>query len=276
MHDWPTAKEAAVKAIELEPDFHLWKPVLNFLIFYNDGDPEAALEIAAPAIQALPNHPCVISLIADIAAELNEWDKALEGCRQMVSLNSPETPYSGGYDCLTKISIRMEDFQAAARYQDKTEEVASEGQLGILSNRVLLLNHAGECEQGRAVAQKWLDTRPYSLSAQIILGIGYMCSDNYEEAILMREKVVERWPTSVNDVYLLAISFAYNGMESEAFETLKNIKHFASEDPLNYKALSNLNLFWGNAEEAVKFAQQWSEMRPCCSGPLEALAFAHL
>ncbi len=276
LHEWPTAKEAAVKAIELEPDFHLWKPVLGYLVFFNDGDPDAALEIAAPAMQALPNHPSVISLITEIAAELNEWDKALEGCRKMVNLDSPETPYSGGYDCLTKISIRMEDFQAAARYQDKTEEVASEGQLGILSNRVLLLNYAGECEQSRAVAQKWLDARPYSLSAQIMLGIGYMCSDNYEEAILIREKVVERWPTSVSDVYLLAKSYAYNGMESKSFETLKNIKHFASEDPSYYKALSNLNLFWGYGEKAVKFAQKWSEMRPCCSDPLEALALAHI
>ena len=124
LHDWPTAKEAAAKAIELDPDFHLWKPVLGYLVLYNNGDPEAALEISVPAIQVLPNHPAVISIVVDIAAELNEWDKALEGCRTMVSLDSPETPYSYGYDSLEKISIRMEDFQAAERYQDKTEEVA--------------------------------------------------------------------------------------------------------------------------------------------------------
>ena len=126
LHDWPAAKEAAVQAIELEPDFHLWKPVLGYLVFYNDGEPEAALEIAAPAIRALPNHPAVISIVVDIAAELNEWDKALEGCRQLVSLDSPQTPYPDGYDCLTKILIRMEDFEAAERYQDKTEEVAGD------------------------------------------------------------------------------------------------------------------------------------------------------
>ena len=123
LHDWPAAKEAAVKAIELEPDFHLWEPVLGYLVLYNNGDPEAALEIAAPFIQVLPNHPAVISLVVDIAAELNEWAKALEGCRKMVSLDSPEAPYPYGYDCLTKIPIRMEDFQAAERYQDETEEV---------------------------------------------------------------------------------------------------------------------------------------------------------
>ena len=276
LHDWPTAKEAAVKAIELEPDFHLWKPVLGFLVFYNDGDSEAALEIAAPFIQVLPNDPAVIPLVVDIAAELNEWAKALEGCRKMVSVDSPETPYSYGYDCLAKISIRMEDFQAAERYQDKTEEVASDDQLGILSNRVLLLNNAGECEQSRAVAQKWLHARPYSLSAQIMLGIGYMCSDNYEEAILIREKVVERWPTSVNDVYLLAISYAYNGMESKAFETLENIEYFAFEDPLYYLGLNEISFYRGDGEAAIEYARKEVELRPCCSALLESLAFAHL
>ena len=74
----------------------------------------------------------------------------------------------------------MEDCWAAERYQDKIEEVASDDQLSILSNRAILLNKAGECEQSRAVAQKWLDARPYSVSAQIMLGRGHICSDNYE------------------------------------------------------------------------------------------------
>ena len=119
----------------------------------------------------------------------------------------------------------MEDFQAAERYQNKTEEVASDDQLGILSNRAILLNKAGKCEQSRvvceqshAVAQKWLDARPHSLNAQQMLGIGFMCSDDYEEAIHLRVKVVEKWPTSVENVSLLAQAYAANGMHSEAFQ----------------------------------------------------------
>lgn len=276
LHDWPKSKEAATKAIELEPDFHLWKPVLGYLVFYNDGDPAAALDIAAPAMQALPNSPFVISLVVDIAAELNEWDKALEGCRQLVTLDSPETPYPDGYDCLTKISMRMEDFEAAARYQDKTEEVAWDDRLDILSNRVLIHNNSGECDQSRAVAQKWLDARPYSLSAQSLLSMGFMCSNDYEEAIHIRQKIVEKLPMSVYDVYSLAVSYASNGMASKAFEIIKDIEHFALEDPAYYDALFTLNLYWGDVAESVKYAQQWAEMRSCCSAPLESLAFAHL
>ena len=54
------------------------------------------------------------------------------------------------------------------------------------------LTGQGECEQSRAVAQKWLDARPHSLNAQQMLGIGFMCSDDYEEAIHLREKVVDK------------------------------------------------------------------------------------
>ena len=251
LHNWPTAKDAAAIAMELEPDFHLWKIVLSYLVLYNDGDPVAALEIADPALQALPNHPGVISLVVNIAAELNEWDKALRGCRQMVSLDSPETPYPDEYACLAKISMRMEDYEAAARYQDKTEEVAWIDRLDILSNRVLLLNELGECEQSRAVAQKWLNAGPYSLSAQIMLGKGFMCSKDYEEAIHIREKVAEQWPTAVNDVRLLALSYAANGMHSEAAKTLEDIEYFAFEDPLYYLSLNEISFYRGDGEAAI-------------------------
>ena len=205
LHDWPAAKEAAAFAIVLEPDFHLWKPILGHRIFSNDGDPEAALDVAAPALQAFPNHPYVLSLVVYIASELTERDKALEGCRQLVSLNSPETPYPDGYICLTNISISMEDYEAAASYQDQAEEVAWNDRLDISFNRVRLLEKAGECEQIRVVARKWLDDLPYTGPAQSWLGSSYMCSGNYEEAIHIREQIARQSPTSVPDTYALAL-----------------------------------------------------------------------
>ena len=147
LHDWPAAKEAAAFAIVLEPDFHLWKPILGYRIFANDGDPDAALDVAAPALQAFPNHSYMLLLVVYIASELNEWDKALDGCRQLVSLNSPETPYPDGYICLTNISISMEDYGAAASYQDQAEEVAWNDRLDISFNRVRLLEKGGDASK---------------------------------------------------------------------------------------------------------------------------------
>ncbi len=90
-----------------------------------------------------------------------------------------------------------------------------------------------------------------------------MCSGNYEEAIHIPEKLVEQLPTSVSAVYTLAVSYASNGMLSNSFETLRNIENFALEDPIYYQALYHLNLIWGDLEDSVKYAQQWSDLRPC-------------
>ncbi len=276
LHDWPTAEAAAAFAIELEPEFHLWKPELAALVFFNDGDLQAVQDVVAPAVQALPHHPAVIAVGVNIAAKRNEWDKALEGCRQMVSFDSPETPFPEGYDCLAKFLLGLEDYEAAARYQDQAEEAAWDERFDISSTRVRLLSQAGECELSRAVAQKWLDARPHSLSAQIMLSIGYMCSDDYEEAIHLREKVVEKWPTSVENVSLLAQAYAANGMYSEASRILEDIESFAFDDPRYYYSQYLISLRRGDGEAALKYALKEAELRPCCSGPLETLAYAYL
>lgn len=87
--------------------------------------------------------------------------------------------------------MAMKDFAAAAMYQDKPEEVAWDDRFVFSPDRVYLFSKAGESEQSRAFAQKWLDARPYKLSAQIMLSIGNMCSEGYVEAIHIREKVKE-------------------------------------------------------------------------------------
>ena len=43
--------------------------------------------------------------------------------------------------------MHMEDYEAAARYQDQAEEVAWDDCFDILSNQILLLTRARECEQ---------------------------------------------------------------------------------------------------------------------------------
>ena len=103
-----------------------------------------------------------------------------------------------------------------------------------------------------------------------------MCSEDYEEAIHIREKVAEKWPTSVNDVRLLALSYAANGMHSEAAKTLEDIEYFAFEDPLYYLGLNEISYYRGDGEAAIEYARKEVELRPCCSAPLESLSFAHL
>jgi len=276
LHDWPAAEEAAARAVALEPDFHLWKIVLGRRAFDLNGDPIAALEIAAPTIAALPDHPFVIGFEVDMAIELNEWDKAIAGCARMAEIGTPETPYPDGFTCQANVAMLMEDYEAAAQYQDKAEAAAWDDRFDISMTRMFLLNNAEECEESRAVAQKWLDTRPYSMAAQRMMGVGFMCSDDWEQAIPFLTVVNTQLPTSVTDARLLAISYARNEMKSEATKTLTEVRNLAFNDPLYYQAQYELNFILGDLEASIDNAQRWSIFRPYSSDANEAVAFAHL
>ncbi len=276
LHDWPASEEAAARAVELEPDFHLWKIVLGRRTFDLDGDPIAALEIAAPAIATLPHHPFVLGFEVDMAVELNEWDKAIAGCAQMAAIGTPETPYPDGFTCQANVSMLMEDYETARKYQDQAEAVAWDDRFDISMTRMFLLNNAEQCQESRTIAQKWLDARPYSMAAQRMMGVGFMCSDDWEEAIPFLQRVNTQLPTSVTDARLLAISYARNEMKSEATRTLADIRHLAFNDPLYYQAQYELNFILGDLDASIDNAQRWSIFRPYSSDANEAVAFAHL
>ena len=276
LHDWPASAEAAAKAVELEPDFHLWKVVLGRRTFDLDGDPVSALEVAASAFETLPNHPYVIGFEVDMAVELNEWEKAQAGCTRMAALDSPDTPYPDGYTCQANIAMLMEDYETARKHQAEAERVAWDDRFDISMTRMFILNNAEECTQSRATAQKWLDARPYSMAAQRMMGVGFMCSDDFEDAIPFLELVYNQLPKSVTDARLLAISYARNEMKSEATKTLAAVKTLAYDDPLYYQALYELNFILGNLDASIDNAQRWSIFRPFSSDADEAVAFAHL
>lgn len=276
LHDWPAAEAAAVRAVELAPEFHLWKIVESRRNFDLQGDPITALEIAQDALTALPDHPYVLGLEVDMAVELNDWDRALSGCEQMATLHTADTPYPDGYTCLANVSMLMEDYPAARKFQDQAEEAAWPARLDISMTRMFLLNNAEECQQSRELAGKWLRIRPYSMAAQRMMGVGYMCSEEFQEAIPYLRTVSEKLPASVTDARLLAISFARNEEKSEAARTLADIKGLAFNDPLYYQAQYELNFILGDLEASIDNAQRWSVLRPYSSDAYEAVAFAHL
>ena len=67
-----------------------------------------------------------------------------------------------------------------------------------------------------------------------------------------------RWP----------FPYASNGMLPVAFETLRNIEHFAQDDPIYYQAQYHLNLIAGDLESAIANAQKGGGIEALLCGPL--------
>ena len=276
MHDWAGAEEAINKAVALDPDFLLWTIVQSRLDFDLRGDPELAAELAAEVMETMPDHAYVLGLKVDLAIERNDWETAVEACRQLADLNSPTTRYPDGYTCLASVALLQEDSEQAAEHQTRAEEIAWKDRLDVSLVRMRLLNDAEKCQESRALAQKWLDTRPYSISATRMMGVGFLCSDDYEQAIEHLQRAVAKIPWSVADARLLAIAHARNDQKSEANSALEQVRSIAFEDPLYYQGLYEINFILGDLEAAIENAQRWSVFRPLSTDALESIAYAQI
>ena len=276
LHDWAGAEEAVIRARELDPDFLIWSIVHSRRDFDLRGDPELALELAADAIEALPDHPFVLGLQVDLAVELNDWEQAVAGCQGIADWHSAETPYPDGFTCLANIAMWQEDNVQAAKHQDQAEAIAWADRFDVSMPRMHLLNDADECKESRALAQKWLDVRPFSVAARRMMAIGHMCSRDFEAALEYLKPNQEQLPRSVMDARYLALAYARNDMKSEASKTLSAVRSFAFDDPLYYQALYEMNFILGDLDAAIANAQRWSVFRPQSTDAMEAIAYAHL
>ncbi len=276
MHDWAAAEESILRAVELEPEFLLWNLVQGRLDFDLRGDTELTRELAANVTRGMPDHPYVIGLEVDLAIEDNDWETATAGCERLVTFHTADTPYPDGYTCLATVALLQEDADASADYQSQAEAIAWADRFDVSLVRMRLLNDADQCAESRDLAQKWLNARPYSIAAHRMMGAGFLCSEDFDQAIEYLSIAVDKMPYSVADARLLAIAYARNEMKSEATSTLAKVRDLAFDDPLYYQAQYELNFILGDLESAIENAQRWAVFRPGSTDALESIAFAQI
>ncbi|MCB0190267.1 MAG: tetratricopeptide repeat protein, partial [Caldilineaceae bacterium] len=273
---WDEAANAYEEAIDLEPDFFAWHLLLARFDLNTVGDTDVALDLIAPARAVQPEHPWIISFDVDIAIERNEWEAAAAGCGKLFVFNQPHTPYPDAFSCMAGVLILQERYADAERFQALAEEYATENRLDISLLRMRLYNEQEECATGRELAEKWLELRPYSVLSKRMIGVSYLCEDDFDNAIDYFGQAFDALPRSVADARLLANAYARDGKASEAIGVLNGIRSFAAMDPLYYQALYEVQIYLGNTKEAVGAAQRWQVLRPDSTDARESLALVQL
>lgn len=276
MHDWDQAGDAYAQALELEPDFFAWHIVNARHEFNVYGDVYSARSIAEPAISALPDHASTLFFEADMAAEEGDWETSEAKCMQTITLDQPHTPFPDGYSCMALMLLQQERNDETAAYQVLAEDRATVHRRDVTLIRMRLLNDQDLCEESRALAQDWLDTRPYSVSAKRMVGVSYLCDRDFTTAATYFRQTLDALPESVGDARLLAIAYARDDKALEARAALNEIKGLATDDPLYYQALYETHLMLGQLDEAVAAAQRWQVLRPESLDARESLAFVQL
>lgn len=274
--NWDEAGTAYQKTLDIEPDFFLWQILNARYVLDTEGDVDAAREIAQPAIDALPKHAYVLSLLTDLAVERNDWKAAEEGCNDAIQLSTDETPYPDGYTCMVGLKLLQENYSDAEKYQKKAEALAWPERRDITVYRMRLYNDKDRCDEGLKLAQDWLKDRSFSVSALRMVGAGYLCKDDYEKAIEYFKQAVDKLPLSLADARLLANAYARDGKETEALGTLRKFNKISARNPLYYQAMYEVYLFLGKPKEAVKQAQRWQVLRPENTDAKTSLALGFL
>ena len=276
MHEWDKAGDAYAQALELEPDFFAWSIVNARHEFNVYGDVYAARSIAQPAINSLPDHASTLFFEADMAAEEGDWETSEAKCLQTIALDQPHTPFPDGYSCMALMLLQQERNAETAAYQALAEERATVHRRDVTLIRMRLLNDQDRCEESRALAQDWLDARPYSISATRMVGVSYLCDKDFATAATYFRRTLDALPESVGDARLLARAYARDDKALEARAALNEVKAFATENPLYYQALYETHLMLGELDEAVSAAQRWQVLRPESLDARESLAFVQL
>ncbi len=276
MHDWDQAGDAYAQALELEPDFFAWHIVNARHEFNVYGDVYSARSIAEPAISALPGHASTLFFEADMAAEEGDWETSEAKCMQTITLDQPHTPFPDGYSCMALMLLQQERSDETAAYQTLAEDRATVHRRDVTLIRMRLLNDEDLCEESRALAQDWLDARPYSISAKRMVGVSYLCDRDFTTAATYFRQTLDALPESVGDARLLAIAYARDDKALEARAALNEIRAISTDDPLYYQALYETHLMLGQLDEAVAAAQRWQVLRPENLDARESLAFVQL
>lgn len=270
------AGRAYEQAVELEPDFFAWHILLARLELDQTGDVEAALDLAQPALDVQPEHPFVLSFLVDADIESNQWQSAEENCLKLLAYNQPATPYPDAYSCLAGVKLLEEDNDGAETFQQLAEEIAPPQRRDITVLRMRLYNDADECDKGRELAEQWLEERPYSVVALRMIGVGYLCAEEYEKAADYFQQAFEKMPRSLADARLLANAYARDDKVTEARAVLNKVSSFTANNPLYYQALYEVQLYSGQTKEAIRSAQRWQVLRPESTEAMISLALAEL
>ncbi len=276
LENWDEATAAYDQAKALEPDFFGWDMLQARHELNLTGDVERARELLEPALKTQPDHPWVLSFLVDAAVEENDWQGAEELCVKLEQFNTPSTPYPDAYECSAGILLLEERLVDAERYQTLAEQVAPKARRDISLLRMRLFTDNDKCADARKLAQEWYDERPYSVLALRMIGVSYLCDEDFDKAIDYFKQTVEKLPRSVADARLLANAYARNEKPTEARTALSKVAKFASQNPLYYQGLYEVQLFTNKSADAIKTAQRWQVLRPTSTDAMISLALAQL
>jgi len=216
---YPKAKEAVVKALELDEELGEAHASLGYLKFFLDWDFAGAEREFKRAIKLSPGSVDVYILYSIYLAFMGRFDEAIAGFKRAVELDpaSPVTyTYLGGFG-----------YHLAGRFDEAIDQIKKGLDMdpNILLGQLLLAStYALKGMYGEAIAQadKMISVWPTLEDAQILCFLGwvYAVSGRQEKARGFLNRMLDLRAKRYVDAYMIGEVYAGLGEKDKAFEWL--------------------------------------------------------
>jgi DNA-binding winged helix-turn-helix (wHTH) protein/TolB-like protein/Tfp pilus assembly protein PilF len=220
---FPKAKQAALKALEIDKQLAEAHTTLGWIKFYFDWDWEGSEKEFRQAVEINPNYPLAHLGYAHLLANLGRHEEAQKKVDRALSLD----PLSGF--------------------------------AGVMKAQFLF--HARRYPNAKDQLQKTLEIEPNFWIGQLLLGSIHQHEGRYEEALEAFRKAKEFSGGATQGTSLIAYTYAVSGQRREAGRILHELKSISQQryvPPYNIAMVYN---GLGNSDETLRWLEKAYEER---------------
>ena len=237
-------------------------------IYAADGNWEGLIEYYQKKLEATPNEPERLGLLASAYIENQQLDEGITTYQKAVALAPTDATLRLSLIAAFRNAERFED--AAAAYESLSEQAPDD--FGIYRELGELYLHLEDEDKARATYQRMIDRDPENAGTHLILAEIYTGHEWTEDAVASYQKAISLAPDNLDYIEYFGEFYIRQGSREQAIETWHQIVAEEKGIAENYERLAQLLDTKDFGAEALTASRKAVELMPDAYRYREALA----
>ena len=253
----PKARQAAARALELDPELAEGHAAMAWILHGCDDDLDGAEREFKQAIVLNPGYAVAHQLYSSLLQDRGRFREAMEEAERALELDPLSIPIAHN---LAALRSGLGDWETAEELNRQAVEIdPGRGQPHALLGVRLI--KVGRTEEGLAEAERGLELSPDELSVNGFYGMCLYYTRQYDKAVSRLEKLAEAAPFSDIVHYYLGLAYLQKGMYEEALASLRTASEVSGRaEPASDAAIGVTYAKMGRTEQAEEMLEHLVEL----------------
>ena len=241
-------------------------------IYAADGNWEGLITYYQDKLEAIPNDPELLGLLASAYIENQQLDEGIGAYRKGLELAPTETGLRLNLISALRDAEKLED--ATTEYEVLTEQQSDD--FGIYRELGKLYVQLENIDKAKAVYQRMIDRDPQNASTYLILAEIYTGHEWIDDAVAQYEKAILLAPDNLDYIEFFGDFYFRQDNREKAVETWNQMVADSKSTAENYDRLARLLQAKKFSTEAIEMSKKAVELMPDTYKYREALAKRYL